>query len=413
MDLQLIIGLLIGVLSLAGVTVAIARYFTKNQQQLDMLRGEIQTLQDQNKSIRATVTQLPSTTSVNAYQDLTGASEEAAKAVKADMHSISVPASLEAPSHLRIIHSTDTKSAQIQGMEFPITKSIAGWAFQYQQPHIKNDVYTDDRHFDGVDKAIGSRTGAMLTLPLISGGRCHGVIQFIKQAGGAFNEDDISIVSRYVPAITRKVIDLEESPREDIPTIARGNIIKASILFSDIRAFSDIAKRTSHMVTVSLLNEYYSRLLPIALSRRGSLQEYVGDGLYISFMLDSPAASARVALLSAFEMQKEFDNILNGWRDYGHPTSSVNAHCIGIATGSIYSGLMGYQKERRDKLVGPTVNLAAHICEAAKSLGGGVLIDQETYNLVSVDGYDMRPVNIKHDEKDKCYQVLKQRAYPD
>ena len=132
MDIQLLIGILVGIVSLVGAAVAIARYFTKTQLQFEALRKEILSLREQNKSIRATVTQYPSPASTNAYQDLTIASDEAAKAVKADIHSISVPASHEEPpTHLKIIHSTDNKSAQIQGMEFPITKSIAGWVFQY------------------------------------------------------------------------------------------------------------------------------------------------------------------------------------------------------------------------------------------------------------------------------------------
>ena len=309
------------------------------------------------------------------------------------------------PSHLRIIHSSDNKSAQIQGMEFPVTKSIAGWVYQYQQPHIKKDVAVDERHFEGVDKATGSRTGTMLTLPLSYGGHCHGVIQFIRNAGTSFEEEDIAITSRYIPALTRKLIDLEETPGEDIPTIARGNLVKATIVFTDIRAFSEIGKRTSQMVTVSLLNEYYSRLLPLALSRRGVLQEYVGDGLYLSFVLDSPSASARAALSAATEMQKEFDGILQGWMDYGHPSSKQNVHCIGIATGYVYSGMMGYTKDRREKLVGNAVNFSAHLCEAVKEIGGGILIDQETADLLRADGYALKPYSFKRYTAESSYLV--------
>ncbi len=404
MDIELIIALFAGVVTLVSTAAAIAHHLTKNQQQFNMLERELQTLRDQDESIRTAVTKFSSTPSSSAYQDLTSASDEAAKTLLADVHSISVPASLEDPSHLRIIHSSDIKSAQIQGMEFPIVRSIAGWVFLNQEPYIKND-YADDRHFEGIDKATGVRTGAMLTMPLVSGRRCYGVVQFIKQKGGTFDEGDINLASRYIPAIARRVIDLEENTQEDIPTIPRGHTVRGAILFSDIRAFSYIPRNTSHNVTVRLLNEYYSRLIPPAISRRGTLQEYVGDGLYISFILDSPAASVRAAVSSALEMQKEFDSIIKGWRDYGHSVSPDNTHGIGIAAGSLYSGLIGYQKERQEKLVGPPINAAAHLCAEAKNMaGGGILVDEECYKLLSGEGYDMR--FFKGHQSDICYRIM-------
>jgi class 3 adenylate cyclase len=404
MDITLLFTILVGLVTLGGAAVAIGKFMSQNQRQLDLMRKELSDVKQQNQSIKTSLSQIPAS-STDTYEEIVKISTAGAQAVRADVHSISIPASLEDPTHLRIIYSSDNKNAQIQGMEFPVTKSIAGWVYQYQQPHIKKDMASDERHFEGVDKATGNRTGTMLTLPLSAGGRCHGVIQFIRFSGESFEEEDIAIARRSLTNLPRKLIDLEETPGEDIPTIARGNLVKATILFSDIRAFSEIAKRTSQMVTVSLLNEYYSRTLPLALSRRGVLQEYVGDGLYLSFILDSPSASARAAISSALEMQKEFAGILQGWMDYGHPTSKLNVHCVGIATGYVYSGMMGYTRERHEKLVGNAVNFAAHLCEAVKELGGGILIDQETADLLRSDGYALKPHSFKRYTNENSYFV--------
>jgi class 3 adenylate cyclase len=104
-------------------------------------------------------------------------------------------------------------------------------------------------------------------------------------------------------------------------------------------------------------------------------------------------------------MQRVFNDILQGWQKI-HPTSPKNAHCIGVATGSAYSGLMGHQKERREKLVGPVVNLAAHLCEQANEIGGGILVDQETMALVSAEEYPSKPIEVDRGEKIKCFQIL-------
>jgi len=63
------------------------------------------------------------------------------------------------------------------------------------------------------------------------------------------------------------------------------------------------------------------------------------------------------------------------------------------------------QKERREKLVGPVVNLAAHLCERSNEIGGGILIDQETLSLVSAEAYSTRPVEVDRGEKIKCFQI--------
>lgn len=410
MNPQLLIGILVGLVSLVTAAVALARFFTKNQRQFDWLRKELQSLREQNTAIRASVTQYPSISSTSAFQDLTQVMGEAAKALGAEVYSVSVPVSLDAPTHLKIIYSSDTKSTQLQTIEIPIKGSNAGWVFDNQQHYVMNDASTDNRHYNGVDKAIGTPTKAMLTFPLTARGKCHGVVQFLKYQSGIFEEErDIPVTLRFIPTITQKVIELEESPREDIPTIARGDTVKTAVLFTDIRAFSEIASKISLNITVSLLNEYYSSLLPLVLSRRGILQEYIGDGLYVSFTLDSPGASARAAVSCALEMQHVFNDIFQGWQKI-HPTSSQNAHCIGIATGSVYSGFIGHPKERREKLVGPVVNLAAHLCEQASAIGGGVLVDQETMALVNTEGHSSKPIEVDRGEKIKCFQVLSNRG---
>jgi len=396
MDLQTFLAILGGIVSLGAVVVAVARYFVRNQRQLDALRQEIKTLQEQSRGFRKAMRAYPERASTDTFDRLVTVSAETANSVRADIHSISVPVPLHTPTDLRIIHSTDTEAAKVLGREFPITEGIAGWVFKTQKPYFQNEARADPRHFGLVDQAARTRTGegAILTIPLVAGGRCHGVIQLMKPKGGAFSEDDVVAASRFAPTLTRLLIELEESPTEDIPSIAHGNVIATSILFSDIRAFSEIASKIRLQTSVELLNEYYSRLLSFALTKGGKLQEYVGDGLFISFSLDRPATSARAAVLTAVEMQGEFDEILYSWRQYNHPVSPRNTHSIGIATGLVHAGSVGHKKERREKLVGPSVNLAAHLCQAANELAGGVLICRETAELIRPDSFEVKPVNL-------------------
>lgn len=407
MDTQTIVAILGVMLSLGTAAVAIGRYFSQNQRQLELLRTEIKSLQEQAQTLKTLATAPPAKKDL--FSQLMELSTQASNAVKAEIHSISVPVPPDSPTDLRIILSTDPEAAKVVGREFPITKGIAGWVFQNQQPYFRNRANSDPRHFSLVDKAAGTRSGegAILTVPLASGGRCYGVIQFMKSRGGEFTEEDVEIATRWIPKLTRLLIELEQSPQEDIPSIARGNVIATSVLFSDITGFSDIASKIRLDTAVALLNEYYSRLLPIAIGRGGKLQEYVGDGLYISFSLSSPAASARAAVTSAIEMQDEYQKVLNSWIQYAHPASISNTHNIGIATGFVYCGMIGHPQHRKEKLVGQAVNFAEHLCHTAKERGGGIIICSQTAEIIKLDDFEVKPLDSRDGQ---CYQVTSKRS---
>lgn len=155
-----------------------------------------------------------------------------------------------------------------------------------------------------------------------------------------------------------------------------------SILFSDIKQFSQVVDTLSIETSVNLLNDYYARLLPKALQRGGELRDYLGDGMYISFGQDSLEIPAYSAVDAAFDMMREFALLIESWKKIIHFISQETVQGIGIATGAVYKGLMGHANARKEKLVGPSVNKAAHLCEEAKKAGGGVFICPKTAALL-------------------------------
>jgi class 3 adenylate cyclase len=299
---------------------------------------------------------------------------------------------------LRIILSTDAEPEKVVGREIPLTKGIGGWVFQRKQPSFKNPADVDPHHFDLVDKAAGTNTGggAILTIPLIAGNTCEGVIQFMKTKGGRFEESDIQVATRLAPSITRLVVQLQDSVNADIPSVAYGDMRRSTILFADITGYSEIAAKLRLHDTVGLLNEYYSRLVPFAIGRDGKLEEYLGDGLYVSFSQEAAGQAARLAVTTAFEMHAEYQKILHGWKEYQHPVSDRNTHRIGIASGTVYTGLVGHPDQRRSKLIGAPVDLAAHLCEDVKAFGGGIAICPQTKELIGDEWSDLKRHRLVH-----------------
>ena len=216
----------------------------------------------------------------------------------------------------------------------------------------------------------------------MGGNTCEGVVQFIKTKGGRFEESDVQIARRLAPSVTRLLLQLQDSDNADIPSVAYGDMRRSTILFADITGYTEIAAKLRLHDTVGLLNEYYSRLLPFAVGKGAKLEEYLGDGLYVSFFQEAAGQAARLAVAAAFEMQAEYQKILHGWKEYQHPVSDRNAHRIGIASGMVYTGLVGHEDERRSKLIGAPVDLAAHLCEDVKPFGGGIAICPQTKELI-------------------------------
>lgn len=318
---------------------------------------------------------------------------EAARAVNADIHSISIPKPHDNPSCLQIVHSSDPEAKNIIGKEIPINQGFAWYVFNNREPYFRNEVSTDPKHYDLIDKAAGTNTGegAILTLPLLSSNNeCYGVIQFMKAAGKLFDENDINNASKFTPRIAEITKSIEKDLSAEASSTVHENSIRATVIFTDIGKFSDIASKVRLQTSVDLLNEYYTSLLNPVLENRGILQEYVGDGLFISFSLESGISSAEAAITSAIEMQKEYEKLLHSWKQYNHPISSeVNTHSIGIATGIIHTGLVGHPNEKRRKLIGSAVNLASHLCEEISKTGGGILICNETAKMLESNNLKM------------------------
>lgn len=386
MELKLLLEIAGGLITLGGVTVALAKFFSNQNKTLTALRNEIKDLRTQADMLTR---QVPAgaTSSVSRddlFKQLVSVSTQARNAIIADLHSISVPVPAADPKYLKIILSSDPDPAKVLGKETPLTEGRGAWVFRTKQPSLKNPGQVDPQYSNRVDRAAGTDTGAgaMLTIPLITANTCVGVAQFMKTKGGRFEQSDQNVAMKLAPLITQALVQMKDSDTADIPSIARGKEAWCSILFADITEYSRIAAEMGLHETVDLLNEYYSRLLPLAISKGGQLEEYLGDGLYVSFFDESAGQAARLAVSAAFEMHDEYGAILKGWKLFQHPVSDRNTHRIGIASGTVYTGWLGDEEHRRKKLVGTPINLAAHLCADTKALGGGITICPQTKELL-------------------------------
>lgn len=374
-----ILKLIAVILSIGGTAYAAVRFVLGEKKKQSELTEKIEKLQKRLDIVTTSIRE-----DVDRYQALQEISTNAEIAVAASMHSISVPVPHNNPTRLRFIISTDPEAEKILGKEFPISNSLAGQVFSDKRPKLVNRAIDDPEHNRTVDKAAKTNTGegAILTYPLLFDEECMGVMQFMKSPGERFHDEDLKIVGRFSHKVARKIGEIESNAHNDTHLGELSGVFH-TVLFTDINDFSTLAKNMTLRESVSLLDEYYRRLLGLIPNYDSAFEEYLGDGIYLSFHGETKSDGAFSALRCAQALQTQYEELLEEWSIYQYPVSTKNFHNIGIASGNVFEGTVGHQLHRRRKLIGQPINLAAHLVEEGKQFGGCVLVDTETYTLVN------------------------------
>ena len=175
---------------------------------------------------------------------------------------------------------------------------------------------------------------------------------------------------RYLsPKITERILlngnDLNEISHRKLMTV----------LFSDIRGFSDLTDALEPEEISLLLNNYLSEMAKLIHQHEGTLNKIIGDGIMVFF--GDPVSipdHAEKAVLLAIDMQKKIDQLRHEWLSFGHELRIG----IGINTGYMTVGNIGSEFHRDYTVVGNQVNIAARLESMAKP--GEILISQRTYS---------------------------------
>lgn len=177
--------------------------------------------------------------------------------------------------------------------------------------------------------------------------------------------------SRFVPNEFLKF--LEKNSIIDIQ-LGDQTLKRMSILFSDIRSFTNLSEKMSPKENFNFLNSYLKRMGPIILRHDGFIDKYIGDGIMALF-----PHGPESALDAAIEMQKEI-NIYNRHRmNSGYPSIKVG---MGIHTGNMMLGIIGANERMEGTVISDAVNLASRIEGLTKIYGASILISGTTMEVV-------------------------------
>jgi class 3 adenylate cyclase len=161
----------------------------------------------------------------------------------------------------------------------------------------------------------------------------------------------------------------------------------ASVLFADIRGFSDFSTRAAPEVLVDVLNRHIAVAAEAILAQGGTLDKFLGDAVmaYFNAPLPQPDHALR-AVRAAWSICQAADQALADL-----PPASRLRFGVGISTGEVLVGNIGAAQLMSFTVIGDAVNVSRRLQEVAR--GGQILICQQVYGLVR--GYvEARPVGV-------------------
>ena len=149
-----------------------------------------------------------------------------------------------------------------------------------------------------------------------------------------------SAYARFLPS--HVVEDLLQNPEK--LRLGGANQV-ATVLFADVRGFTQMSARIEPEQVVRLLNDYFGEMTEIIFEHSGTLDKYIGDGLMALFGAPYAGPNDAInAVRTAVAMQKRIQ-FLRGQLGLGTGAAPALDVGIGINTGLVTVGYVGWQDD--------------------------------------------------------------------
>ncbi|MFA7243669.1 MAG: adenylate/guanylate cyclase domain-containing protein [Sulfuricellaceae bacterium] len=183
------------------------------------------------------------------------------------------------------------------------------------------------------------------------------------------------LFGQYVPP--ELVDEMSENPEN---FTMEGESREMTVLFSDVRGFTNISEGLSPKELSRLMNAYMTPMTRIIHQHRGTIDKYIGDAImafWCAPLRDSD--HARNAVLAALEMQAAVAALQPQFSARGWPEVRIG---IGLSTGVMSVGNMGSEFRMAYTVMGDAVNLGSRLESITKQYGVGIIISETTRRAV-------------------------------
>lgn len=197
----------------------------------------------------------------------------------------------------------------------------------------------------------------------------------VENAGGRLLEGSImeslevqKLITPYIPPqIMNKAREVVRQGKDRLPDEVRD----ITILFADMVGFTQKAERMEPHKLVDFLNLALGAAVRSVEKHDGAVEKFMGDAVMAMFR------NPHGAVIAAMEIQRSFAQMNEFRRHAGEP--EVEAR-IGIHSGKVIVGNIGYASRMDWTAIGDTVNTASRIEQHSKP--GQVLISEDTYERI-------------------------------
>ncbi|GAP94772.1 response regulator [Leptolyngbya sp. NIES-2104] len=201
------------------------------------------------------------------------------------------------------------------------------------------------------------------------------------------NEQRVSRINTYLTeSVLRRFLPpsmVKRAAQGDLTLDLRPEPRMITVLFSDIVGFTQLSNTLRSRRVAELLNEYLNAMTRCVFDNGGTVDKFMGDAILALFGAPeelTPNEQVRRAIATARHMYQTLDQLNAHWEAQG--IDRVSFRC-GIHQGTAVVGMFGGQERSDYTAIGPSVNIAARLQEAAAP--GAILISAAVADYVDED----------------------------
>ncbi len=158
-----------------------------------------------------------------------------------------------------------------------------------------------------------------------------------------------------------------------------------TVLFSDIRGFTNFSEKLPPAELAEVLNAYLSTMTRIVQQQRGTIDKYIGDAIMAFWNAPVDLADhATRAVQTALEMQAALPQLNQEFAARGWPEVKIG---VGANTGRMSVGNMGSEFRMSYTVMGDAVNLGSRLEGITKQYGVGILVTRPTVEADPVHAF--------------------------
>ena len=187
---------------------------------------------------------------------------------------------------------------------------------------------------------------------------------------------------RYVPAdLVAKLIN------QNISADLGGEEQELTVFFSDIAKFTSISEKMTPEKLVNDLCVYFEILSKTISENHGTIDKYIGDSVMAFW--GAPVQMddhANKACETALVIRNKLNALFRQWENQGKVSFMTR---IGIHTGPVVVGNMGYHERLNYTVIGDTVNVSSRLEGINKVYGTDIIVSENTYEQCT-NNYEFR-----------------------